>query len=110
QELRNEAARLRKDNIDPAPLIVEINEKLTLAFSCLVFVLLGVPLAMITRRREKSINIGIAILIMIVYYPMFIGCEALGIEGFISPAIIMWTPNLLLGSIGAFLTYKLCAS
>jgi lipopolysaccharide export system permease protein len=110
QELRKTISKLRKDNIDPAPLLVEINEKLTLAFSCLVFILLGAPMAMITRRREKSINVGIAILIMIVYYPLFIGCEALGIEGFVSPAIIMWVPNLLLGSIGAFLTYKLCAS
>ncbi len=110
QELRNQISKLRKDNIDPTPLLVEINEKLTLAFSILVFILLGAPLAMITRRREKSINIGIAILIMIVYYPLFIGCEALGIEGIANPSLIMWAPNAVLGAIGVFLTYKLCAS
>ncbi|MFH0763050.1 MAG: LptF/LptG family permease [Candidatus Omnitrophota bacterium] len=110
QELKKQTSELKKDNIDPAPLFVEINEKLTLAFSCLVFILLGAPLAMMTRRREKSINVGIAILIMVIYYPMFIGCTALGIEGVMPPSIIMWAPNFLLGSIGIFLTYKLCAS
>ncbi len=110
QELRNEIIKLRKENIEPAPLITEINEKITLAFSCLVFILLGSPLAIITRRREKSINIGIAILIIITYYPLFIGCEALGIQGYINPAIALWLPNILFGGIGVILTFKICAS
>lgn len=110
QELRNEIIKLRKENIDPAPLITEINEKIALAFSCLVFILLGSPLAIMTRRREKSINIGIAILIIVTYYPLFIGCEALGIQGYINPAIALWLPNILFGLIGAILTFKICAS
>jgi len=110
RELRQEIKKLRKENIDPAPLITEINEKLTLAFSCLVFILMGVPLAIITRRREKSINIGIAILIIVVYYPLFIACEALGIQGHINPALAMWIPNIIFGTLGTFLTTRLCVS
>ncbi|MDD4895093.1 MAG: LptF/LptG family permease, partial [Candidatus Omnitrophica bacterium] len=85
QELKNQIKRLKSQNINPGPLFVEIHEKLTLAFSCLIFVLMGAPLAIITRRREKSINIGIAILIIVVYYPLLIGCESLGMEGVINP-------------------------
>lgn len=110
QELRKEIEKLRKEGIDPAPLITEIGEKITLAFSCLVFILLGIPLAIITRRREKSINLGIALLIIVVYYPLFIGCEALGIQGYVDPRIAMWLPNILLGTIGAILTARLCVS
>ncbi len=110
QELKTEIANLRKEGIDATPLITEIQEKITLAFSCLVFILLGSSLAMITRRREKSINIGIAILVIVVYYPLFIGCEALAIEGYISPQIAMWIPNIIFGVSGAILTYRLCAS
>jgi lipopolysaccharide export system permease protein len=108
-ELYREAARLKKEKIDTAPLLTEIYEKLTLAFSCLVFVLIGTSLAVITRRREKSFNIGIAILIIVVYYPFFIGCEALALEaGF--PVQVMWLPNAVFGAIGAFLNYRLCVS
>lgn len=110
QELREKIRKLKKENIDPAPLITEINEKVTLAFSAFIFMLIGAPFAIITRRREKSINIGIAILIIIIYYPLFIGCEALGIQGRINPWIAMWIPNALFGCIGGFLTYRLCAS
>ncbi len=110
RELRNEAKKLKSQNINPAPIIVEIHEKLTLAFSCLVFMLMGAPLALITRRREKSINIGIAILIIVAYYPLLIGCESLGMENIINPALAMWIPNILFGTLGAILTFRLCAS
>lgn len=110
QELRSEVKRLKSQNINPGPLYVEIHEKITLAFSCLIFVLMGAPLAIITRRREKSINIGIAILIIVVYYPLLIGCESLGMEGVINPVLAMWLPNIIFGTLGAALTYKLCVS
>ena len=110
QELRSEIKRLKGLNINPAPLIVLIHEKMTLAFSCLIFVLMGAPLAIITRRREKSINIGIAILIITVYYPLLIGCESLGMESCMNPALAMWIPNILFGALGAILTFRLCVS
>jgi len=110
QELRSEIKRMKSLNINPAPLIVLIHEKLTLAFSCLIFVLLGAPLAIITRRREKSINIGIAILIIAIYYPLLIGCESIGMENHMNPALIMWIPNIIFGTLGTVLTYRLCAS
>ncbi len=109
-ELKKEAKKLRSEGINPAPLITEIHEKLALAFSCFVFMLLGSSLGIITRRREKSINIGIAVLIIVLYYPLFIGCEALAIEGHLPPALALWLPNIIFGSAGSFLMYKLCAS
>ena len=109
-ELREGISKLKKEGIDPTPLIITMNEKITLAFSPIVFILLGAPLAIITRRKEKSINIGLAVLIFVVYYPLLIGCEALGIQGIINPYIAMWLPNMIFGTIGLVLTYKLCAS
>lgn len=110
RELRKEAEKLKKEGINPAPLITKIHEKLALAFSCFVFMLLGSSLGIITRRREKSINIGIAVLIIICYYPLLIGSEALAIEGYLPAALAIWIPNIIFASIGIFLTHKLCAS
>ena len=110
QELRSEIDKLRKEGVDPNPLVTEINEKITLAFSCFVFILLGSALGIITRRREKSINLGIAIIIIVVYYPLFIGCEALAIQGYLNPGFAMWIPNIIFGLTGVALTYRLCVS
>lgn len=109
QELRREIEKLKKEGIDPAPLITEINEKIALAFSSLIFILFGSPLAIITRRREKSINFGMAFLIVGVYYLLLLASQGLSLQGHLNPKIAMWIPNIILGSIGAVLTYKLCA-
>ena len=109
-ELKAKIGKFRKSKIDPTPLITEIYERIALAFSCFVFILLGSSLGIITRRREKSINFGIALLIIVIYYPLFIGCEALAIQNFAPPQIIMWLPNIIFGVIGGILTIKLCAS
>ncbi len=101
---------LKKEGIDPAPLVTEINEKISLAFSCFILMLFGMPLAILTRRREKTINFGIAFLIVGIYYLMLLGSEALGLQGHLNPAFAMWLPNIILGAIGTVLTYKLCVS
>ena len=110
RELKKEIKKMQRENIDAAPLIVELHQKLVLAFSCFVFMLLGSSLAMVTRRREKSINIGIAILIIIIYYPLLIGSEALGIQGYLNPVLATWLPNIIFLAVGSILSYKLCAS
>jgi lipopolysaccharide export LptBFGC system permease protein LptF len=109
QELEGEIDRLKKEGIDPTPLITEINKKISLAFSCFVFILLGCPLAIITRRREKSINFSIAFLIVGIYYLLLMGSEALSLQGYLDPKIAMWLPNIILGAIGTILTFRICA-
>lgn len=109
QELNNEITKLKKEGIDPTPLATQIHQKISLAFSCLAFILLGSSLAILTRRREKSINFGISFVIAGIYYLLLIGSEALSLQGYVNPAIAMWLPNIILGSIGAILTYRLCA-
>lgn len=109
-ELQKEAKKLKKEGIDPAPLITEIHTKIALAFSCFIFMLLGTPLAVITRRREKSINFAIAFIIVGIYYLLLITAQSLSLEGRLEPVIAMWLPNLIFGAIGAGLTYRLCAS
>lgn len=110
QELTQEIKKLKKEGIDPTPLVTEINKKIALAFACFTFMLLGSPLAIITRRREKSINFGIAFIIVGVYYLLLLGSETLSLQGYIMPTIALWLPNLILGIIGGILTYRLCAS
>ncbi len=109
QELNDEIIKLKRENIDPVPLITEIHEKIALAFSCFIFLLLGIPVALITHRSEKSINFGIAFLIVGIYYILLMGSEALSLQGYLIPQFAMWIPNAVMGAIGVFLTFRLCA-
>jgi len=109
-ELKNEANKLKEEGIDPTPIYTEMHSKFAMAFSCFVFVLLGSSLAIITRRREKSINFGIAFLLVGVYYLLTLGGETLALEGMLNPALAMWIPNIIFAAIGSFLTFRVCAS
>jgi len=108
-ELEAAILDLKKQGIkDTSLLVAEIHKKISLAFSSFVFILLGLPLAIITRRREKSINFSIAFIVVMIYYLMLLGTEAMAREGYLAPAIAFWTPNVIFGTIGAILTFRLC--
>lgn len=109
RELNYEIEKLKKEGINPTPLVTEINTKLALAFSSFVFILLGAPLAILSRRREKSINFGITFLIVGLYYLLFIGLQGLSLQGYANPELAIWIPNIVFGITGAILTYRLCA-
>ena len=108
-ELKQEIEKMKKQDIDPAPYAMEIHKKISLAFSCFVFMLLGLPMGIITHRREKSINFGIAFLIVGIYYLLLLGAETLALRGYLPPAISLWIPNAVFGSLGLIMTYRLCA-
>jgi lipopolysaccharide export system permease protein len=108
-ELSSQIEKRKTEGIDPAPLVVHLHEKIALAFSCFVFVLLGIPLAILTRRREKSINFGLAVILVGAYYLLLIAAEALSLQGYMNPAITTWLPNIIFGLIGAILTIRICA-
>jgi lipopolysaccharide export system permease protein len=108
-ELQTQIEKRENEGIDAAPLIVHFHEKIALAFSCFVFMLLGIPLAILTRRREKSINFGLAVIIVGAYYLLLIAGEALSLQGYMEPAITTWLANIIFGLIGIILTIRICA-
>lgn len=83
---------------------VEYHKKFSIPFSCVVFVLLGAPLGIRSRRGGVGIGAGIGILFFLVYYLFLVGGEQLGDRGMVSPFWAMWSPNVLFGGIGLFLT------
>lgn len=85
-------------------LRVEYQKKLSIPFACIVFVLVGAPIGIRTRRGGVGIGAGIGMLFFLIYYLFLIGGEQLGDRGFVSPFWAMWAPNVLFGGLGLFLT------
>jgi lipopolysaccharide export system permease protein len=82
---------------------VEIHKKFSIPFACVVFVLVGGPLGIRTRKGGFA-NMAIAVAFFIVYYFFLIGGEQLADRRFLSPALAMWLPNILFGLVGIYLT------
>ncbi|MFC1548783.1 LptF/LptG family permease [Candidatus Omnitrophota bacterium] len=96
KELHAEIETLKKDDINVVPLQVELHKKLALAFSNLVFVLIGIPLAITTHRREKFVGFGLAISLFLVYWGIMLSGIAFSIRAIIPPWIGVWAANILL--------------
>ena len=84
---------------------VEIQKKYSIPFACIVFVLLGAPLGVITRRGGITVSAVLSIFFFLLYYVFLIGGEELADAAIISPFWAMWTPNLILLIVGIYLIY-----
>jgi lipopolysaccharide export system permease protein len=86
---------------------VEIWKKYSIPFACLVFVLIGCPLGIITKGGNFGFSAGISLLFYIFYWGCLIGGEKLADRAFISPFLSMWIGNIIIGLIGILLTIKI---
>lgn len=105
-ELKDEIKKLAAEGVNPAPLIIEINKKISYSFSSLIFILIGIPLALMARRGERAIGFGLSLCVIVLYYILLLGGEALSIKGALNPALGVWLPNIILGSIGLILIFR----
>lgn len=108
KELWVEINQLRKMKIDDDPIATEFHKRIALSFSGIIFFLLGVPLGIITRRREKAANISLAFLIVGIYFILTLCVEGLSKQGNLAPSSGMWIPNIIFAILGIFLSIKLC--
>ncbi|MDH3215223.1 MAG: LptF/LptG family permease [Candidatus Krumholzibacteria bacterium] len=76
---------------------VEIHKKFSIPFACVIFVLIGSPIALRMGRSGMNMAIGLSILVFLVYYICLIGGEKLADRRIVSPAFAMWVPNVIFG-------------
>jgi len=105
RELKDEIARLKVSGVKTNPLLTEIHRKLAMAFSSFVFVLVALPVAINTRRREKSVGFGLSLMILVFYYLIFIGGQALALRNVVPPIIGVWAANFIYLIIGLVLVF-----
>jgi lipopolysaccharide export system permease protein len=100
--------RLQKTDLEKQHLrevAIELNKKLSIPVSCLIFGLLGVPLGIRAHRSVKSWGISLGAIIVTLYYMLQLGGEALVQTGKASPLLGAWLPNLVFGFIGLILFF-----
>jgi lipopolysaccharide export system permease protein len=80
--------------------LVEYHKKFAIPFACIIFVLIGAPLALRFPRGGVGMVIAASFTIFGIYYMSLIGGESLGDRGVIHPFWGPWAPNLFFGLIG----------
>ncbi len=100
--------RMKKPGLDGSAireLAIEVHKKFSIPLSCIFFGLLALPLGITSHRAVKSRGFAVGIIIVAAYYLLRIGGEALAETGKLSPAVGVWTPNVIFAIIGVLLFY-----
>ena len=84
----------------------EIHKKIAFSFAPLIFAIVGVPLALITRRGDILISFALSLIVITVYYVLFAVSSTIAVNGIIPPEIVLWLPNVILFGIGVWLMSK----
>jgi hypothetical protein len=85
----------------------EYSTRIALGLSCLVFVLIGAPVGMLSRRAS-FIGAGIValLIVFVFYYPMHEVGKNLAYERILEPEFSMALPGLFVGLLGVIMTWR----
>ena len=99
-DVANTAEGLRAATRTADGFLVEVHKKYAISVACLVFVLLGIPLALRFPRGGMGLVLGGGLGIFALYYISLTAGEPLADKGILSPAVVMWAPNVAFTVVG----------
>ena len=82
---------------------VEIHKKYAIAFACVIFVLIGAPIGMMTKTSGVGMSFSVSAIVFLIYYGALTLGEELADKGIVSPFLAMWISNIVFSIIGIYL-------
>jgi lipopolysaccharide export system permease protein len=99
-EVRAFRDRAHSSRVRSANYAVELQKKYAIPAACIVFVLVGVPLALRFPRGGLGLVLGAGMIVFAIYYVGLIGGESLANKLIVSPFLAMWGTNILMAALG----------
>ena len=93
--------------VDATAINVEINQRIALALAPIAFMMLGMPLAIRTSRRETSIGLILSVALGALYYGGVLVSDALRNHPQLYPQYVVWIPPLLFQLFGVIYLTKI---
>jgi LPS export ABC transporter permease LptG len=99
--------KIKRQDIKISQYLVEVHKKFSTSFACIVFVFIGVPLGIMARQGSMAVSVSYSIFFFVLYWIFLIGGERLADNLVISPALAMWSCNVIIGSFGIILIIRM---
>lgn len=106
-ELLSRIRIAKKRNRKTLKLEIELNQRIAMSLAPIAFLLLGLPLAIRTSRRETSINLFLSIIMGGGFYLAVIIFRSLDTNPGLYPQYLLWLPNFIYQIIGTVLIIKI---
>jgi lipopolysaccharide export system permease protein len=106
QLLKTSGSRISSYEVSRNRYLVEVHKKFSIPFASIVFILVGAPLGIASRKGSMGIGITLSIFFFLLYWICLILGEDLADRRYLHPMLAMWFPNILIGLSGMYLTWR----
>ena len=103
RQINNEFNLIKSYNKSKNKYGVEIHKKFSIPVACILFVLLGAPLGVMSKKGGFAVSTSLSFGFFLIYYVLLIGGEEMADRNILSPSIGMWSPNLIIFCIAIYL-------
>ncbi len=95
------------DAAQASALRTEANKRFSFSLASFAFCLIAVPLAITAHRKETSIGFLFSLIVAFVYFFFIIMVDTVRSNPKFHPEVLIWMPNVIFITLGAFLFYRM---
>lgn len=108
RELERYIQDRRRQGVPTGDDEVNLQRKVALPFTSLVFAAIGAPLGIRPSRRSSGfgVGLGLSIIVIFIFYVLTSYLSVLGGQGILDPVLAAWLPNLITLALGIVLLYR----
>tara|TARA_B100000424_G_scaffold2281_1_gene1736 strand:+ start:221 stop:1630 length:1410 start_codon:yes stop_codon:yes gene_type:complete len=103
RQINNEFNLIKSYKKSKNKYAVEIHKKFSLPIACILFVLLGAPLGVMSKKGGFAVSTSLSFGFFLIYYVLLIGGEEMADRTIIPPFVGIWSPNLIILFIAIYL-------
>ena len=86
---------------------IELQQRFAFPFACLVFPMVGIPLAISSQRPGRSVGVVLTVVLVFLYWMIWLGSIALAHAGMLPVVPAVWSGNILFALGGLVLLFRL---
>ncbi|MCH8126914.1 LptF/LptG family permease [candidate division KSB1 bacterium] len=102
-QIKQEKRLIRSYSRNISSLQVEIHKKYSIPVACIIFIFVGAPLGIVTKKGNMGVAVAISMLFFLMFWVGLIQGEILADRQIVSPAFAMWSADIIMGIIGLVL-------
>jgi lipopolysaccharide export system permease protein len=106
QRVRISDNKISSDKRNINKFLVEVYKKFSIPFASIVFILIGAPLGIASRRGSLGVGATLSIIFFLIYWACLILGEDLADRQLLTPFWGMWFPNVIIGLAGFYITWR----
>ena len=107
QGINHDKSQIESNNKLKNKYLVELHKKFSIPIACIVFIIVGAPIGIATRKGKFAISMAISLTFFLIYWAFLIAGENFADKGKIDPILSMWLPNIVLLIIGIYFNIKI---